>query len=104
MINVYLNYSNSIATIHQTSTCPRIHAHHSPNQRILTINLKTFRDVIKDLAEGKFAFKAEAENNDVWLEIDFGELAFEIAVVKYIIHLLGERYEPFDDLNPELHC
>ncbi len=104
MINVYLNYSNSIATIHQINTCPRIHAHHSPNQRILKLNLNTIQPVLKDFVEGKFVFKAEAEYNDVWLEIDFGELAFEIAVVKYIIYLLGKRYEPFDDLNPELHC
>jgi hypothetical protein len=104
MINVYLNYPNSTATIHQTSDCPRIHAHHSPNQRLLKLNIETFEHIIRDFIEGNFTFRAEAELNDAWLEIDFGDLAFEIAIVHYIIFLLGRQYAPFDKLNPELHC
>lgn len=104
MINVYLNYPNSIATIHQTSDCPRIHVHHTPDQRHLKIDINTFKSIIQDFIDGNFIFKAEHGKSDVWLEIDFGDLAFEISIVNYILFLLGRQYEPFDSLTPELHC
>lgn len=104
MINVYLNYPNSTATIHQTSDCPRIHVHHSPDQRHLKINIDSFKPIMQDFMDGDFVFKSEHGKNDVWLEIDFDDLAFEISVVNYILFLLGRQYEPFDSLTPELHC
>jgi len=104
MIHVYLNYPNSAATIHQTGDCPRIEQHHSSNQRKLKINSKTIQNQIDLFVEGKFVFRSEAATNDAWLEIDFNDLEFEIAVVKFILRQLGKRYSAFYALNPEIHC
>ena len=104
MINVYLNYPNSVATIHQTSDCPRINQQHSPNQRNFTINQDSIQSTLNSFINGEVPFRAEASQNDAWLEIDFNDLEFEIAVVKFILRQLGKRYEPFDSLTPELHC
>jgi len=35
--------------------------------------------------------------NDVWLEIDFQDEAFERSVGEYIVRLLGKRYKPLAD-------
>jgi hypothetical protein len=59
---------------------------------------------MRDFVDGAIIFKSEHGMNDAWLEIDFGELAFEIATANYIIFLLGRQYEPFDSLTPEFHC
>jgi hypothetical protein len=104
MINVYLNYPNSIATIHQTSDCPRIHQHHTQNQRRLKIDLLTIETVLKTIMDGELEFRSEQGLNDVWLEIDFGDLEFEIAVIKFILRQLGKQYAPFDSLTPDFHC
>ena len=59
---------------------------------------------MKDFINGDFVFKSEQGLNDVWLEINFDDLAFEIAIVKHILFHLGRQYEPFDSLNPDIHC
>ena len=104
MINVYFNYPNSRVTIHQLSDCPRVHQHHSVYQRELTVNIDTLQSVLRDFVDGNFSFGAEAQNNDVWLAIDFNDLAFEIAIANFILLQLGKRYAPFDSVNPDLHC
>lgn len=104
MINIYLNYPNAAATIHQTTDCPRISQHHSPNERKFKINPNTVQNVMNTFINGEVLFKAEAGSNDAWLEIDFNDLEFEIALAKFILRQLGKRYAPFDRLNPEIHC
>jgi hypothetical protein len=104
MIHVYLNYPTSNATIHQTGDCPRISQHHSPNERKFRINPQTIQSVLGSFINGEVPFKAEAGCNDAWLEIDFNDLEFEIALAKFILRQLGKRYAPFDSLTPELHC
>jgi hypothetical protein len=104
MINVYLNYPNAVATLHQTSDCPRIHQHHSETQRNLIINQITLKKILDLFLNGEFEFHSESGSNDAWLEIDFNDLEFEIAVAKFIVRLLGKKYAPFDRLNIEIHC
>jgi len=104
MIHVYLNYSNSVATIHQTEDCPRISQQHSPNQRKFILNQDNFASTLKSFINGEVPFRAEAAQNDAWLEIDFHDLEFEIALAKFILRQLGKRYAPFDRLYPEVHC
>lgn len=104
MINVYLNYPNAIATIHQTRDCPRIHQHHSESQRQLRINAGSLQESLKLFVDGAFPFRSEQSTNDAWLEIDLGDLEFEIAVLKFILRKLGKRYAAFDGLNPDFHC
>ncbi len=104
MINVYLNYPNSAATIHQTADCPRISQRHSPNQRNMLLNAETLESGLKKFIHGEVLFRAEAGTNDLWLKIDFNDLEFEIALAKFILRQLGKRYAPFDRLNPEIHC
>jgi hypothetical protein len=104
MINVYLNYPNSAATLHQTKDCPRIQQHHSVNQRIVKINPETIQTELEKFMNGEVPFRAEASANDMWLEIDFDDLEFEIETAKFVLRQLGKRYAAFDSLTPDIHC
>ena len=104
MINVYMNYPNSSATIHQTSDCPRIHQHHSETQRDILINMDTIKSSLEQFLNGNVVFRSESGTNDLWLNIDFHDLEFEIAVAKFALRQLGKRYAPFHGLNLEIHC
>lgn len=53
---------------------------------------------------GAHQFSSRAGLNDMWLEIDFNDSEFEMAVIRYIHHLLGRYYKPFQASQIEIHC
>ena len=105
MINVYINHPNPHITIHQNSDCGLIHAHKSAAEaRTIRIGLSNLSEELAKFVEGKHKFNSTAEFNDMWLEISFGDLAFEIAVVLFIVAQLGKTYKQFKGMSPSIHC
>jgi hypothetical protein len=105
MINVYINHPNPHITIHQNSDCGLIHAHKSAAEsRTVKIELSNLSQELTRFVEGEHIFNASKEFNDMWLEIALGDLAFEIAVVLFIVQQLGKTYKIFKGMSPSIHC
>jgi len=64
-------------------------------QRWIRITLATFAEELARFARKEHRFASEARLNDMWLEIDFDDVAFERAVGEYLIRILAKRYSPF---------
>jgi hypothetical protein len=105
MIAVYINHPNPHITIHQSSECGLIHAHKSAAEaRTIKIGLSNLSEELSKFVEGSHKFNSTSEFNDMWLEISLGDLAFEIAVVLFIVAQLGKVYKPFKGMSPSIHC
>ena len=104
MIKAYINYPNPHITAHYDPDCGSIQSQHKPNQRYCRINLETISTELQNFRDRKYAFAAFTERNDMWLEIDFQDHAFETDVLEFICRLLGKYYQPFADLKPSTHC
>jgi hypothetical protein len=50
---------------------------------------------LQRFAAQEYRFEAQAETNDMWLELDFNDPVFERAVVEYVRNLLAVHYPPF---------
>jgi len=61
------------------------------------ITAESFCEAIAQFRDDTFRFSPSPENDDVWLEIDFQDEAFERSVGEYIVRLLGKRYKPLAD-------
>ena len=75
--------------------------HIKSNQRVIKINIKSLSDELREFSEYKHRFASTQELNDMWLEINFSDLDFEIAVAEYILSLLRKKYGRFSDAEPE---
>lgn len=105
MINVYINLPNTHITIHQSSECGLIHAHKSATEaRIVKVEISNLSTELTKFINGEYKFNSSAEFNDMWLEINLDDLAFEIAAVLFIVALLGKVYKPFKGMSPSIHC
>ena len=104
MLNVYINYPNPHISIHGMEGCPSIRQQHKVDQRIVRIDLASLSSELRRFSSKDYAFGSQAKTNDMWLEVDFGDLAFERAAVEYIRGLLAARYMPFVGIKVETHC
>ena len=105
MINVYINHPNPHITIHQNTDCGLIHAHKSAAEsRTVKLEISNLSTEMAKFIGGGYKFNASKEFNDMWLEISLGDLAFEIAVVLFIVAQLGKSYKQFKGMSPSIHC
>jgi len=104
MLKAYVNYPNPKVTIHRDPSCQAIQKMAKQSQRSVRINPKTISTELKRFKAKGYAFTANAAGNDMWLEADFGDAAFEVAVVNYVHHLIGEHYAPLGKAIIGTHC
>jgi hypothetical protein len=102
MIHAYLNYPNSHGTFHSDAACTLVRVHRKEGQRVLRIDPASFAAALNVLST--MPFRSEADANDLWLEIDFNDLAFERAVAEFVVRRLGARYRPLARIELEEHC
>lgn len=98
MIAVYYNYPNNGFTIHKNCSVLECQTHGKTDQRVLYINIDTTSERLKNFQSQEHKFRSVQELNDMWLEIDFGNNTFEIAIAEYILFLLGTQYKPFHNV------
>lgn len=103
MIKVYINYPNPHCSIYTNINDQEIQKHHVSNQRKLKLNIETFQQIMSEFIQKRFDFRAEQGFNDVWLEIDFNDLGFEISIVNYILLQLGRKYLPFNAMKSSIY-
>jgi hypothetical protein len=104
MIRVYINYPNPHVSIHGNPTCGAIQPMWKPGQRFIQIDRGTLSDELTRFANKVYTFAAKREVNDMWPEVEFGDFAFELAVVHYVKNLLGQHYQPLARATVEIHC
>ncbi|QRN83031.1 hypothetical protein JR338_11550 [Chloroflexota bacterium] len=103
MIAVYINYPRTRCSIHVNSSVEEKQRHDKKDQRILKINVFTISSYFEKFKKLEYRFEPSQEYNDMWLEVDFGDEAFEIAVAKYVLALIAERYPKMGNIPPEMH-
>lgn len=103
MIKAYINYPNPHVTAHLNPDCASIQSQKKKDQRYRRINIGTLSSELKKFQTKEHRF-GTFPHNDMWLEIDFWDQKFELAVLEYICHLLGKVYKPFKNVKPNVHC
>jgi len=104
MMKAYINYPEPHITAHYDPNCGKVQAHHKFNQRYRRINITTISLELKNFRNKKHAFSTNTAYNDMWLEIDFNDRDYELAVLNDICRLLGTHYRPFAGKTPTIHC
>lgn len=97
MHSVYINYPNPAFSIRHEQSAKSRMRHPESVTRLFQINPQTASEVLTLFIDGEVNFASTSDINDCWLEVDFGDMEFELAVVKFIQTVLGRRYAPLRD-------
>ena len=103
MLKAYINYPDPHVTVHFNPNCGNIQSQNKVNQRYHKINIETLSTELKKFKTKEHRFGAHPYN-DMWVEIDFQDQEFELAVLEYICVLLEKNYGRFKNLKPGIHC
>ena len=104
MLKAYINYPNPHVTIHANAECSRIQQQHKQEQRVVRLEVRSLSLELQRFSAQEYQFGAEAETNDMWLELDFSDPVFEKAVVEYVRSILALHYSPFARVSVDEHC
>ena len=91
--SIYVNYPNPHFSAKPGPIDERLR-HDKPNRRVIRLTPLTFSKEMADFEAGEFRFAATSELNDAWIELDFDDSEFEMAVGRHIQRLFGRRYKP----------
>lgn len=103
-MKVYVCYPNPHFTIHRSASCRQIQSHRKSDQRVVNVNTATLKKVLSAFIKDAYDFKAEAQWNDLWLDISLSTPEQEIGFVHIIQAILGQRYKPLGRASISLHC
>ena len=104
MLFAYLNYPEPDVVRHGDPTCQEIRKHAKAGQRLVRIGVRSISDELLKFATGQYAFGSRPANNDMWIQIDFGDTDFEEAVLQFTLHLVCQRYSRFAGIDVRRHC
>jgi len=104
MTHVYINYPNPKIRLHCQSTCGDIGKMRKSSQRHVRLDSSSISFELQRFRAKAYPFSADKTANDMWLEVDFGDLQFERAVVEHIRGLVGAHYSPFAAITIDQHC
>lgn len=103
MIKVYFNYPTSRVTVHGDPSCPHIRKQSKPSPRIIVLDPTTFSAEIIQFINKQHKFASAPTSNDMWLDINFDDQQFEVAVAQYVLELL-KHYKRFRGSHLAKHC
>ena len=97
MLRAYVNYPNPKIRIHADPNCNDVQKRGKVDQRFIKIDWDSISSELQRFAKKEHTFNADSGHNDMWIEINLGDGAFEFerSVLEYIAQQLGKRYEPF---------
>ena len=104
MLFAYLNYPEPDVVCHGDQTCQEIGKHDKTGQRVVRIGGGSISDELLKFATGEYVFASCPANNDMWIQIDFGDMDFEEAVLRYTLNLVSQRYSRFAGKDVRHHC
>ena len=103
MTRAYINYPEPHFGLHVSSSCNEFRKMGKPGQRVVQINPGAISTEFERFATKHYRFAAESGLNDMWLELDFDDSEFEVAVVRHIRYLLGIHYRPLREAEIRAH-
>jgi hypothetical protein len=103
MLSAYINYPNSAVSVHADQDCANIRLQRKPDQRVVKLNANTLSVELAKFGAKAYRFASEQQANDMWITVEFGDFAFELAVVEYVRSLLARHYSPFK-VKISQHC
>lgn len=103
MLKVYINFPNPHIKAHSDAKCSRIQQHHKKTQRVVRLDVATLSAELKRFAAKDYRFGSNRDTNDMWLDVDFRDSVFELAVVEYVRKLLAGHYAPFGRVKVDQH-
>lgn len=103
MIQLYLNYPNSLVSIHGEAGCAEIGKMRKPGQRHVRVDAVS-RDTELRRFRAEYRFASQAALNDMWVAVDLDNPQEEVWVITQIKTALGRRYVPFREAVVERHC
>jgi hypothetical protein len=98
MIAVYYNYPNSGFTIHEGMNYEEARVQLKPKPRVDSVTLENITEIVEKVKSQDLKFASNRDLNDLWLEIDFGDVVFEKAFAEFVLRILGKRYKRFRDI------
>ena len=104
MLFAYLNYPGPNVVCHGDEACQEIKKHDKAEQQEACIDVRNVSVELLKFVGGKYEFRSDAAHNDMWIQIDFKDIALEEAILHYILDRLGERYSPFAGIDVRRHC
>ena len=104
MLKVYFDYPNARVSVHHDPNCSRIQVMHKLDQRQCRIDIASISAELQKFRSKEYRFASKPALNDMWLEVDFQDEEFEMAVLSHIRRLLGQHYKSFSDSSLEIHC
>ena len=103
MMKAYINYKTPHLTAHYNPNCGCIQSHKKTNQRYFIIDVGSISTELRKFRTKAYCF-GSYPYNDMWLEIDFQDRDFELAVLTFITKCLRQHYTPFRRVEPNIHC
>ena len=96
MIYACIGYPTSHVTIHRDPGCVYVEDRTWARRRKVRLGANTFSTEIKRLAQGDAGRRpgSGSDGDTLWLQIHFGDQAFEVVTDLYVKKLLGRRYKP----------
>ena len=104
MIKAYINYPQPHVTLHYDPGCGSIQSHRKLEQRRLRIDIANLSTRLQEFERRDYRFTATPEGNDMWLEVDFQDADFELAVIHHLCQLLAPHYTPIAAIPQNRHC
>jgi hypothetical protein len=104
MLKAYINYPNPHISAHGDLTCPEIGKQQKQGQRRVQIDVSSISSELREFINKEHRFGSVAASNDMWLELNFSDPQFEMAVLEYIQREIGKHYKPLATVEVEIHC
>ena len=104
MLKAYINYPNAQVTVHRDLNCTSVRQQDKAGQRSVRLNGSNLSMELSKFSNRTYHFASETEHNDMWIEVDFGDENFELAVVDHIRWRLAVHYKPFVNARVSEHC
>ena len=104
MIRAYIYYPLPKISVHGNDQCGYFQRPGRSWSRFIQIDVSNISTELEIFRRNHYRFAGKVGLNDMWVEVDFRDYKFEIAVLKYIGILLSRHYKPFRRLDFLIHC
>jgi hypothetical protein len=99
-----MEIGGSVVTIHRDPGCVYVEEGDWARRRKVRLDANTFSTEIQRLAQGAYRMGSGSGKDTLWLEIHFGDEAFEEATALHVRKVLGQRYKPIRESRVTVCC
>ena len=103
-MKAYINYSDPSITAHKFTACDDAKAGPDEKIRHVMLNPESISKELDRFINNKHKFSEETYMNDMWINFDFQDTEFEMALLGYIKKLIGRSYKYLKSCEIQVHC